>query len=133
MTTTPLYCSNIQLHKFFRVEAAEKILLAIKAADKRDKLGYQVCVCFFFFIAGQQCVLRAVQPNTCFDSYLNRNPLHLMWGLDMGGSQLVHRIVRGSCAYQNVSNCVWDRARNRKIGLGYVTGGLHFFIDIIVQ
>ncbi len=49
MTTTPLYCSNIQLHKFFRVEAAEKILLAIKAADKRDKLGYQVCVCVFFF------------------------------------------------------------------------------------
>ncbi len=66
MATTPLYCSNIQLHKFFRVEAAEKILLAIKAADKRDKLGYQVCVCvcvcvFFSSPASSACYVQSNQ------------------------------------------------------------------------
>ncbi len=68
-------------------------------------------------------------PNiTCFDSYLNRNPLHLMWGLEMGGSQLVHRIVRGFYAYQNVSNCAWDRNRVR---VCHRSPFFHFVIDII--
>ncbi len=36
--------NSIQLHKFLLKEAAAKVLKAIKAADKRDKLGYQVCI-----------------------------------------------------------------------------------------
>ncbi len=48
--------SNIQLHKFLRKEAAEKVLLAIKAADKRDKLGYQVCVLAISCLCVYVCV-----------------------------------------------------------------------------